>query len=84
MQGLSQVVSQLRAALRDRSTSAQAKLDRAEAILESIDFMTPPSIEAVRADVISPVARGGLAHGRRGAPTTSSKTGFPAQSPVPF
>jgi AraC family transcriptional regulator len=58
---VSQVVSQLRAALQDRSTSAQAKIDRAEAILRSIDAATASSTPVLRARLTRPAARGGLA-----------------------
>jgi len=58
---MSHVVSQLRATLRDRSISAQAKIDRAEEILRSIDLETSASTHAVRARLTRPARRGGLA-----------------------
>jgi AraC-like DNA-binding protein len=58
---VSQVVSQLRAALQDRSMSAQAKIDRAEAILRSMDAASASPTPVLRARPKSPAARGGLA-----------------------
>lgn len=57
---MSHVVLQLRATLRDGSISAQAKIDRAEAILRSIDLETSAPAHAVHVPLTRP-RRGGLA-----------------------